>query len=183
MHTPELDPTYVRKNARPGEEWEHALFRLEREVVKRFCKLPVCEVCSAGERDLASAAATHASGECTVNLTAWPAAALSQRVFEAVTEQSALHTRAQAALARSRIQLRLHNITHETHPINALRAACAVEGYIQACAELGLFEPQELADFQRLTHEAHQKAEADFVRQFHERDPNALPWRSARVAT
>jgi hypothetical protein len=119
---------------------------------------------------------------CSASLSEWPAAAMSQRLFDAAHEQSETHTRAQEAIARGNIQSRLHHIQVQTHPINALRLACAAGGYIEACDELGLFDPGELNRWRQQVYMAHQKAEADFVRQFHQRDPDALPWRSAKQA-
>jgi hypothetical protein len=182
MYPSDLDEDYVRKNARPGEEWDHARSRLGGEVARRYCKLPVCEICAAGTNSFQLAVERHSLGMCSASLSEWPAAAMSQRLFDAAHEQSETHTRAQEAIARGNIQSRLHHIQVQTHPINALRLACAAGGYIEACDELGLFDPGELNRWRQQVYMAHQKAEADFVRQFHQRDPDALPWRSAKQA-
>lgn len=179
MYPPDLDEAYVRKNARPGEDWDQARRRLEGAVARLYCKLPVCEICAVGANSLQSAAERHSLGMCSANLSEWPAAAKSRRFFEAAQQQSAVHTRAQEAIARGNIQARLQHIQMQTHPINALRLACTAGGYIEACNELGLFDPGELNKWRQAVHRLHHKAETDFVRQFHQRDPDALPWRSA----
>lgn len=179
MSPPDLEEDFVQKNARPGEDWDQARRRLEGEVARRYCKLPACDICAVGANCLQSAVERHSLGMCSASLSEWPAAAISQRLFEAAHEQSAVHTRAQEAIARGNIQARLQNIQVQPHPINALRLACAAGGYIEACDQLGLFDPGELNRWRQEVHRLHHKAETDFVRQFHERDPDALPWRSA----
>lgn len=182
MYPSDLDEDYVRKHARPGEDWGQARSRLEGVVASRYRNLPVCAVCAAGAGSLEIAVQRHSLGMCAASLSEWPAAALSQRMFDAAHEQSAKHTSALEAIARANIQSRLHHIQAQTHPINAIRAACGAGGYIEACCELGLFGHEELNGWRQQVHQEHQKAEAAFVRQFHERDPDALPWRSARLA-
>lgn len=174
-----LGEAYVQKHARPGEDWEQARDRLGAEVAHRYSLLPACEVCAEGAGNAQIAAEKHRLGLCVLWLAAWPKAALSQRLFDAAVEQTALHARAQAVLVRGKIQSMLGRLSAEPHPINAIRAACAAAGYIQACEDLGLFEHEELAGWLQETHVAHEQAAADFVRQFHQRDPDALPWRSS----
>lgn len=182
MTPPSLDEAYVQRHARPGEDWAQARDRLAGEVFQRYCLLPACEVCAAEADNADIAAERHRLGNCARSLTVWPETALSQRLFDAAVEQSALHTQVQAALVRANIESRLKRISNEQHPINAVRAACTVGGYIRACEDLCLFEPAQIAAWLQEAHLAHQQAEADFVQQFHRRDPEALPWRSAKKA-
>lgn len=130
MFPSDLDEDYVRKHARPGEDWGQARSRLEGVVASRYRKLPVCAVCAAGAGSLEIAVQRHSLGMCAASLSEWPAAALSQRMFDAAHEQSAKHTSALEAIARANIQSRLHHIQAQTHPINAIRAACGAGGYI-----------------------------------------------------
>lgn len=44
----DLDDEYVRKHARPGEEWDQARRRLNNEVAERYSQLPGCVTCSHG---------------------------------------------------------------------------------------------------------------------------------------
>lgn len=182
MFPADLQDEYVRKHARPGEDWDEARRRLGGEVARRYRKLPICEICAMGAESMKIAAERHSLGMCAAYLSEWPAAAMSKSLFDAAREQSATHTRAQAAIARGNIEWRLQHIQCQTHPINAIRLACQVGGYIDACEELGLFEPVEIIEWRKQVQMEHQKAEADFVRQFHQRDPDALPWRSAKLA-
>ena len=176
-----LDDDYVRKHARAGEDWAPARDRLEGEVAHRYRHLPVCEICAAQSTDMAGAADRHRLSSCWVGLDAWPAAALSPRLFDAAHAQSVEHTRAQAAIARIAVRNQLTHIERQPHPINALMTAVKAEGYLAACDALGLFERAELVEWQLAVYAAQERARTAFIEQYHRRDPETLPWRAAKI--
>jgi hypothetical protein len=159
MTPPSLDDAYVQKHARPGEKWEQARLRLIAEVSNRYYRLPACEMCAEDSINAQIAVEKHTLGICAIGLTAWPEAALNQRVFDVATEQSALHTRAQSALVRRKIQTKLMNISNDQNPKNVIRSAFTTGGYIRACEDLCLFAPQEIADWLQEANILYQKAE------------------------
>lgn len=176
-----LDDDYVRQYARPGEEWAVARDRVEGEVAYRYRHLPTCEVCAVQSGDMVCAAERHRLSSCWVGLEAWPPEALSPRLFDAAHAQSAKHVKAQAALARVEVRNHLAHIQRQPHPINALTAACKAEGYLAACDALGLFERGELVEWKLAVYAAQERARMAFVEQYHRRDPEALPWRAAKI--
>ena len=178
---PPLDDDYVRKHARAGEDWAPARDRLEGEVAHRYRHLPVCEICAAQSTDMAGAADRHRLSSCWVGMDAWPAAALSPRFFDAAHAQSDQHVKAQAALARVDVLNHLAHIKRQPHPINALTAAYKAEGYLAACDALNLFECAELVEWRLAVYAAQEQARAAFIEQYHRRDPEALPWRAAKI--
>lgn len=182
MHGPKpLDDEYVRKHARAGEDWEPARSRLEGEVAHRYRHLPTCEICAIESPDMACAAELHRMSSCWTWLETWPPEALSQRLFDAARAQSARHVKAQAVLARVKVLNHLAHIKQQLHPINALTAACKAEGYLAACEDLDLFESAELVEWKLALYAAQDQARSAFIEQYHRRDPEALPWRAAKV--
>lgn len=183
MPKPLLEDDYVRKHARAGEEWSHARSRVEAEVWQRYLKLPVCEVCAGQANDRNHATELHQLGMCAVTLEFWPPEALSERLFDVVTAHSALHIKAQTEIIRSEVLLRISHMKAQPHPINTLTVAYAVEGYLHMCRDLGLFSAKELSAWGKEVHVAKQAAEEAFVQQYLQRDPDALPWRSFKIAS
>lgn len=174
-----LDDEYVRKHARAGEDWQPARTRLDGEVQARYCGLPTCEVCASESESMGAAGERHRLGLCVMALDAWPAAALSPRLFEAAHVQSAAQVKAMAALARAQIELRLAAVSQQSHPINALNGAYSVEGFLQACRALDLFGNDEWLDLLEEVSAVREQAREAFIQQYQARDPQAVPWRAA----
>lgn len=172
-----LDDAYVSKHAHPGEDWVQARKRLDSEVAQRYCQLPACPVCAAQANGVEHAAYLHGLGMCAAGLEAWPSAALSPLLFDAAQAQSAQHNKALAAIARGQVQGRLAHIKAQEYPVNALMAAHEAQGYLKACADLGLFEWAELVPMQQEVTAEEQRARSAFMAQYRERHPDALPWR------
>jgi hypothetical protein len=135
-------------------------------------------VCAAQANGVEHATFIHSFGMCASGLESWPSAALSRRLYEAAHEQSALHTKAQAAIASSKVKARLAHIKSQPHPVNALMLAVGLQGYLKACADLGLFEQDSLCAMQLEAHMEEERARTAFIDQYRKGDPDALPWRT-----
>lgn len=177
LETRELDDAYVRKYARPGEDWAQAKARLTNEVAQRFVELPSCERCARDASDIRHARESHRIGACLPFLSEWPKAALEPALFQAAVTQHQQQVRAEAAIARQQVNLKLAHVDHQDHPVNALMLAKEAEGYLKSCSDLELFDRDELVAFQQATFDRMQRARLAFMQQYRDHDPDGLPWR------
>lgn len=175
-----LDDEFVRKHARPGENWDQARSRLNGEVAERFFQLPGCVICSVDSSSVEEARSKHGSAgihTCRGLDEGWPAVAIEPEQFMKAIAQHQHRTEDLSAIARNRVNDLLHSLRIQNYPINAYMVSRVLDGYLQSCSDLGLFDNDELYTYKKEMHELSQKAREAFIKQFRENDQSALPWR------
>lgn len=171
----QLDDDYVRKHARPGEDWEPARHRLASEVGSRHTQVPDCPVCTQNASSIELAEFDHSRGACWPD--AWSPEALSQKKLDTLLAHRKTHIAAMANVARGHITSRMVGIKSQNHPINALIEARSLQGFLSACEVLGVFENNELIDMRLAAYGEEEKSHSAFM-ELHRKDAAAaVPWR------
>lgn len=174
-----LDDLYVRKHARPGEDWEPARQRLESEVSIRHTHIPDCPICVQNEPTMEMAEYEHSRGLCLPD--AWSAEALDQRKLDQQKHYRQAHIGAMTVIARKNVKNRLDCINSQIHPVNALLETRALHGFLDACEVLGVFQKNELLDMRLIAHQEEEKHQRAFMEKYTTGDTDAIPWRIQRA--
>lgn len=176
-----LDDLYVRKHARPGEDWEPARRRLEGEVATRHTRIPDCPICTQHETSMEMAEYEHSRGLCLPD--AWSAEALEQKKLDKQLHYRQTHIEAMATIARRNVQGRFACINSQVHSINALIETRALHGFLDACEALGVFQKNELLDMRLIAHQEEEKHRWAFMEKYKAGEADAIPWRISAPVT
>lgn len=170
----QIDDDYVRRHARPGEDWDQARRRVEGEVHERANQLPGCVICAEQSTSVTEAQYLHERGTCSAYGELPEAAFDPQRFDEAVAAHESRNADL-AAIARVNFELLLQEASIQGYPVNVLRVLNQAEGYLKACKDLNLFDPAELAELRERVFLAESTPRKQFIKQVG--NPSILPWR------
>ncbi|WGK63493.1 hypothetical protein QAO71_17135 (plasmid) [Halopseudomonas sp. SMJS2] len=170
----QIDDDYVRKHARPGENWDQARRRVEMEVNERASQLPGCVVCAEHSSSVIEAEYRHERGMCRI-YSEPPEAAFDSRKFDEALAEHESRNADLAAIARVNFEMLMHDAGIQGYPVNVLRVLSQAEGYLKACKDLNLFDQAELNDMRERVFLAECTPRKQFIEQV--ANPSILPWR------
>lgn len=169
-----IDDEYVRKHARPGEDWDQARRRVEGEVYERASQLPGCVLCAEQSLSVEEAQSRHELGVCGHG-DELPAAAFDPALFnETVAQYQSRHADL-ASIAQGNFDLLMLNADRQTYAVNKLMILNQAEGYLQACTDLNLFDWEQLQEMRIRVGQAEIAPRKEFIAQVN--NPDILPWR------